>query len=58
MYSFRPRPEPEELEALLLVLERLRREEDEAAPSGYRSEWRRAALEEGVSSSDGAEPDN
>jgi hypothetical protein len=49
MYSFRPEPEPAEREALLLALERLL---DEERPSPYRSEWRRAALEEGISAAD------
>jgi hypothetical protein len=53
MYSFRPRPEPVEREALVLALRLLLRERDEdEGPSAYRSEWRRAALEEAVSSSD------
>jgi hypothetical protein len=47
MYAFRPEPEPAEREALLLALERLL--DDEKSPSPYRSEWRRAALEEGIS---------
>jgi hypothetical protein len=48
MYSFRPQPEPTELEALILALKRLLAAENER-PDAYRSEWRRAALEEGVS---------
>lgn len=56
MYSFRPGPEPVEREALLVALARLLGEQDDEAPSAYRSEWRRAALEEGVSSSDENEP--
>jgi hypothetical protein len=48
MYSFRPEPEPAEREALVLAIAQLL--EDEALPpSAYRSLWRRAALEEGVS---------
>jgi hypothetical protein len=47
MYSFRPEPDPTERRALILALEQL--PEDEASqPAAYRSEWRRAALEEGV----------
>jgi hypothetical protein len=56
MYSFRPRPEPEERQALLLALERLLSAEDQERPYGYRSEWRRAAFEEGVSPGDEDEP--
>lgn len=52
MFSFRPRPEPVEREALLLALELLLRADGNERPSAYDSEWRRAALEEGVSSSD------
>jgi hypothetical protein len=47
MYSFRPEPEPAEREALELALERLLGDEF-VEPAAYRSEWRRAALEEGV----------
>jgi hypothetical protein len=48
MYSFRPEPEPAERDALVLAIALL--VEDEAPPpSAYRSLWRRAALEEGVS---------
>ena len=50
MYAFRPEPEPAEREALLLALERLL--DDEERPSPYRSEWRRAALEEGISAAE------
>jgi hypothetical protein len=57
MYSFRPPPDPVEREALLLALERLLREEDEG-PRAYHSEWRRAALDEGVSSADEKESDS
>jgi hypothetical protein len=56
MYSFRPRPEPTERQALLLALERLLSAEDEERPYAYRSEWRRAAFEEGVSPGDEDEP--
>jgi hypothetical protein len=55
MYSFRPPPEPAEREALLVALERLLR--DEEGHGAYRSEWRRAALEEGVSSGEEDELD-
>jgi hypothetical protein len=58
MYSFRPPPEPAERNALLLALERLLRREDHGRASAYGSEWRRAALEEGVSSSAEEESDN
>jgi hypothetical protein len=47
MYSFRPEPDPLEREALELALDRLLGEEPDE-PGAYRSEWRRAALEEGV----------
>jgi hypothetical protein len=57
MYSFRPLPNAVEREALLLALERLLREEDEG-PRAYRSEWRRAAFAEGVSSGDEEESDS
>jgi hypothetical protein len=53
MYAFRPEPEPAEREALVLALEQLLGEEDRPWP--YRSEWRRAAFEEGVSTEDGDE---
>jgi hypothetical protein len=46
MYSFRPEPEPTERQTLILALEQLLGDED-LRPAGYRSEWRRAALEEG-----------
>jgi hypothetical protein len=55
MYSFRPEPEPAEREALVLVLERLLQETDRR-PDAYRSEWRRAALGEGVSVDEDEEP--
>jgi hypothetical protein len=48
MYSFRPEPEPEEREALVLALEQLLGDEA-PRPSAYGSPWRRAALEEDVS---------
>jgi hypothetical protein len=47
MYSFRPEPEPFEREALELALDRLLADELDEPPA-YRSEWRRAALAEGV----------
>jgi hypothetical protein len=50
MYSFRPEPEPAEREALLLALERLL--EGEERPTPYGSEWRRAALDEGISAAE------
>jgi hypothetical protein len=56
MYSFRPQPEPAELQALLLALERLLSGEEETRPFAYRSEWRRAGLEEAVSQGDEDEP--
>jgi hypothetical protein len=49
IYSFRPQPEADEREALALALERLL---EEKQPSPYGSEWRRAAIEEGVSAAD------
>lgn len=49
MYSLRPEPDPAEHDALVSALERLIREEADGVPSVYRSEWRNAALEEGVS---------
>jgi hypothetical protein len=49
MYSFRPEAEAAEREALTLALERLL---EEKPTNAYRSEWRRAALEEGVSPAD------
>jgi hypothetical protein len=54
MYSFRPQPEPAQLQALLAALERL--SEGEGRPFAYESEWRRAALEEAVSPGDDDEP--
>jgi hypothetical protein len=54
MYSFRPDPEPAERDALELALDQLLRAELEE-PGVYQSEWRHAALEEGVS---GGEEDN
>jgi hypothetical protein len=56
MYSFRPKPEPAELEALVVALERLPAAEDER-PDPYRSRWRRAALEESVAPVDEDEPE-
>jgi hypothetical protein len=50
MYSFRPQPEPPQLQALLVALERL--SEGERRPFAYESEWRRAAIEEAVSPGD------
>lgn len=52
MYSFRPQPDPAEREAILLALKRLLPVEVEEGPTAYRSEWRRVAFEEGVSSGD------
>jgi hypothetical protein len=54
MYSFRPEPEPVERKALELALDQLLGAELEE-PGAYQSEWRHAALEEGVS---GGEEDN
>jgi hypothetical protein len=54
MYSFRPDPEPAERDALELALDQLLRAELEE-PAVHQSEWRHAALEEGVS---GGEEDN
>jgi hypothetical protein len=48
-YSFRPEPEPAERKALELALDQLLGAEVEE-PSPYQGEWRRTALEEGVSS--------
>jgi hypothetical protein len=48
MYSFRPEPEPAEHAALERALEQLH-PRDDSLPGPYRSEWRRAALTEGVS---------
>jgi hypothetical protein len=56
MYSFRPEPEPAELDALMLALQRLLPADGER-PDAYRSEWRRAALEEGVAPVGEDEPD-
>jgi hypothetical protein len=49
IYSFRPQPQDDEREALVLALDRLLEEEQ---PSPYGSEWRRAAIEEGASAAD------
>ena len=54
MSSFRPEPEPAERDALVLALERLL-ETESGLPEAYRSEWRRTALEEGVSAGEGEE---
>jgi hypothetical protein len=54
MYSFRPEPEPAECTALELALDQLLGAELEE-PGAYQSEWRHAALAEGVS---GGEEDN
>jgi hypothetical protein len=51
MYSFRPEPEPREREALELALDRLLAD-DADEPPAYGSEWRRAALAEGVAGGD------
>ena len=48
MYSFRPEPDPAELDALVAALERLLAADKGGQPFPYESEWRRAALEEGV----------
>ena len=48
-YSFRPEPEPAERRALELALDQLLGAEVEQ-PIPYQGEWRRTALEEGVSS--------
>jgi hypothetical protein len=48
MYSFRPEPQPAEHAALERALEQLH-QRDDSRPAPYRSEWRRAALAEGVS---------
>jgi hypothetical protein len=55
MYSFRFEPEPAEREALEAALTRLLGSE-ERVPEAYGSEWRRAALEEGISQGDEDEP--
>jgi hypothetical protein len=51
MYSFQPEPEPAERDALELALDHLLGAELEE-PGVYQSEWRHAALEEGVSGGD------
>ncbi len=51
MCSFRPEPEPFEREVLELALERLLSDRP-VEPAAYGSEWRRAALEEGVAGGD------
>jgi hypothetical protein len=51
MYSFRPELEPFERKALELVLDRFLASEL-TEPAAYRSEWRRAALAEGVEGGD------
>jgi hypothetical protein len=56
MYSFRPTPEPAELEALVVALERFLASQEER-PEAYRSQWRRAALEESVAPVDEDEPE-
>jgi hypothetical protein len=57
MYSFRPEPDPAELDALVAALDRLLADEEGGQSGPYRSEWRRAALEEGVSPLEADEPD-
>jgi hypothetical protein len=49
MYSFDPEPERAQLDALVAALERLLDDDVGGQPVPYESEWRRAALEEGVS---------
>jgi hypothetical protein len=49
MYSFDPEPERAQLDVLVAALERLLDDDVGGQPVPYRSEWRRAALEEGVS---------
>jgi hypothetical protein len=55
MYSFRPEPEPAERKALELALDQLLGAELQE-PDMYQSEWRRTALEEGVSDGEGDNP--
>jgi hypothetical protein len=55
MYVVRPQPEPEEREALELALGRLLGAD--SGPAAYRSEWRRAALEEGVGMDEEFDPE-
>jgi hypothetical protein len=57
MYSFDPEPERAELDALVAALERLLDDDAGGQPAPYRSEWRRAALEEGVSPPEAGESD-
>lgn len=57
MYSFRPEPDPAELDALVAALEQLLVADQGRQPLPYESEWRRAALEEGVSPPEAGEAD-
>jgi hypothetical protein len=50
--EIRPEPTPEERRAILAALA----DEEQYQPPGYRSRWRDAALEEGVSADVRAEP--
>jgi hypothetical protein len=49
-----PEPTADERRAILAALD----EEEPSAPPGYRSRWREAALEEGVSADVAAERDS
>jgi hypothetical protein len=57
LYSFCPEPEPAELDALVAALQQLLGDEEGRQSLAYGSEWRRAALEEGVSAPEADEPD-
>lgn len=56
MYSFRPEPDAAERDALIVALQGLLADDEDRGSFPYRSAWRRAALEEGVSSHEADEP--
>jgi hypothetical protein len=56
MYSFRPEPDAADRDALVVALEGLLAGDEDRGSIPYRSAWRRAALEEGVSRHEADEP--